>query len=106
MKRSDLTQEEQKNVRTALRFLRTRCGSMTNLAKALSFNECTLMDVLNRRSGTDRKNTVSASMAFRVARFVKVPVDDVVNGRYPAPGACPHCGHVPGDAWDDGEVKP
>ena len=78
MKRSDLTAEEQKNVRTAL----------------------------NRRSGTDRRNTVSASMAFRVARFVKVPVDDVVNGRYPAPGACPHCGHVPSDTWDDGEVKP
>jgi hypothetical protein len=43
---SDLTAEEQKNVRTALRFLR------------------------------------------------KVTVDDVLTGRFPAPGTCPHCGHM------------
>jgi hypothetical protein len=37
---------------------------------------------------------VSASLAVRVARLVKVGIDDLLAGKYPPPGACPHCGHV------------
>lgn len=91
MKRSDLTPAEQTNVRTALKFLRTRCGSWATLAKVLAFSEPMLTDVANRRA------TVSASMAFRVARLAKVSVDDVIAGRFPAEGTCPHCGHRPTD---------
>jgi hypothetical protein len=43
----------------------------------------------------------SASMAFRVARFAKVGVDDVLTGRCPDPRACPMCGHV----RDEGAVS-
>ncbi len=27
------------------------------------------------------------------AKFAKVGVDDVLTGKFPAPGTCPHCGH-------------
>lgn len=98
MKRSDLTAAEQTNVRTAMKFLRTRCGSWATLAKVLDSTGRTLTEVANRRS------IVSASMAFRVARMAKVGVDDVLAGRFPAAGSCPYCGHQPSD--DEGEVKP
>jgi hypothetical protein len=83
----DLTAKEQTNVRTALRFLRTRCGTWATLSKALRFAESTAGNVVQGAS-------VSPMMAFRVARFAKVTVDDVLTGKFPAPGACPMCGHV------------
>lgn len=98
MRRSDLSAEEQKNVRTALKFLRTRCGTWATLAKVLDSTGRTLTEVANRRS------VVSASMAFRVARLAKVGVDDVISGRFPDPRSCPYCGHCPAD--DNGEVTP
>lgn len=82
---SDLTAEEQLNVRTALRFLRGRCGGWAAVAKALRTTENTLTN----------GSPPSAGLSIRVARLVGVPVDDVLNGRYPAPGTCPHCGHRP-----------
>lgn len=36
----------------------------------------------------------NASLAVRVARFAGVGVDDVLAGRFPPPGTCPHCGHA------------
>lgn len=83
---SDLTVEEQTHVRTALKFLRSRCGGWAPLAKALHFKNTTVANVANGRS-------VSAALAFRVARLGRVTVDDVLAGRFPAPGTCPHCGH-------------
>lgn len=83
---TDLTNQEQTHVRTALRFLRTRCGSWAILSKAISFRDATVANVVQGQ-------TVSPTMAFRVARFAKVSVDDVLAGRFPAPGTCPHCGH-------------
>jgi hypothetical protein len=56
------------------------------LAKALHFKDTTLANVANGR-------TVTASVAFRVARLAGVAVDDMLAGRFPAPGTCPHCGH-------------
>ncbi len=85
--KSDLTVEEQTHVRTALRFLRVRCGSWANVGKVLGFQKITLAHV-------SRGRTVSASLAVRLARVVGVTVDDVLTGHFPAPGACPHCGHV------------
>jgi hypothetical protein len=81
---SDLTTDEQKNVRTAVRFLRVRCGGWRPLAKALRFSKATLW-------------RPSPALAFRVARFAGVGVDDVLMGRFPPTGTCPHCGHQEGD---------
>jgi hypothetical protein len=86
----DLEADEETNVRTALKFLRTRCGGWRPLSKVLRFDYRTLSKVA---SGED---SASASMAVRIAKLAKVGVDDVLTGRYPAPGACPHCGHCPG----------
>ena len=84
---SDLTTQEQTNVRTALKFLRARCGGWEPLAKTLG----TKISSLSHAVGGSR--AVSASIAFRVARLARVPVDDVLAGRYPGVGTCPYCGH-------------
>jgi hypothetical protein len=76
---SDLTAEEQKNVRTALRFLRARIGGNMELAKVLHFAPDTI------RQSCGSKGTISPLMAFRVARFVGMGVDDVLTGKFPAP---------------------
>jgi hypothetical protein len=86
MNASDLTAEEQVRVRTALRFLRSRCGGWASLAKVLHANKITLKGAANGR-------TVTASTAVRVARLASVGVDDLLAGRFPPPGTCPHCGH-------------
>lgn len=87
MKTPDLTAQEQTHVRTALKFLRLRCGTWAVTAKALRLGESTIADVAAGR------RVASALLAFRVARLAKVGVDDLLAGRYPAPGTCPHCGH-------------
>ncbi len=83
---SDLTPAEQTNVRTALKFLRSRCGGWAPLAKVLHYGETTLGHMARGRS-------IGPVVAFRVARLGGVGVDDVLAGRFPAPGTCPHCGH-------------
>jgi hypothetical protein len=40
------------------------------------------------------KTHISAELVLRVSRLAEVSFDDVTAGRYPAPGTCPHCGHV------------
>jgi hypothetical protein len=84
---SDLTTEEQTNVRTALRFLRLQSGGWNTLAKVLRCDHKQLGKIGAGQRG------VSASLAFRVARLAGVPVDDVLAGRYPGEGTCPYCGH-------------
>jgi hypothetical protein len=88
----DLTTQEQQHLRGALQFLRRRCGGWAPVAKALRFKDTTLSAI-----GTGRK-PVSPTLAVRIARFVKMGVDDVLAGRYPAPGTCPYCGHRPDEA--------
>jgi hypothetical protein len=85
---SDLTAKEQTNVRTALRFLGARIGNRDTLAALLHCQPAVLRRVV---SGS---KPVSASVAFRVARFAKVSVDDVLTGRFPEPGTCAYCGHT------------
>lgn len=89
MRRADLSAKEQTNVRTALRFLRMRCGGWVAVGRALGCNDTSLSCMVSGRK------TVTASLAFRVARLAKVTVDDVVSGRFPAEGTCPYCGHRP-----------
>jgi hypothetical protein len=84
----DLTTAEQEHVRAALRFLRVRGGGWKALAPALGFAKRT---VINVKKGA--KN-VSPNMAFRVARLAGISVDDLLAGKFPPPGACPHCGHM------------
>ena len=83
----DFTVKEVTHVRAALRFLRLRCGTWTILAKALRLHDTTLANIANGHK------PVTAKLAVRIAKFAKVGVDDVLTGRFPAPGACPHCGH-------------
>lgn len=86
---SDLTLTEQKHVRTVLRMLRRRCGGWKPVAKGLRCEHDTIEKVANGR------RPVTASMAFRVARFVAVSVDDLLDGNYVPAGTCPRCGHSP-----------
>ena len=88
----DLAKQEQANVRAALRFLRARCGGWATLAKALHFGESTVANVAGGHAA------VTPVVAFRIAKFAKVGVDDVLAGRFPEPGTCPHCGHRKEDA--------
>jgi hypothetical protein len=92
--RTDLTTKEQACARAALQFLRTRCGGWGPLGKALGFSEGTLSGV----GAGSRPPT--ASMAVRVARLASVGVDDVLQGRFPAPRTCPYCGHMKEEASD------
>ena len=80
---SDLTKEEQANVRAAVRFLRFRCGGWLPLAKALRVG----------RTTAQRAN--SPMVAYRAARLAGVGVDDVLTGKFPPAGTCPMCGHRP-----------
>lgn len=84
---SDLTAEEQANVRVALRFLRARFGVWATVAKALRVNRRHVSRMMYGR-------TVTASVAMRTARLCNVPVDDVLSGRFPDKNVCPHCGQT------------
>jgi hypothetical protein len=87
---SELTKEEQANVRAAMRFLRFRCGGWIQLAKALHIGR------------TTAKRANSAMVAYRVARLAGVGVDDVLVGAFPPAGTCPHCGHAAAEAANAG----
>ena len=82
----DLTEAEQEHVRTALQYLRRRCGGWMGLAPVLGFKKKTLSEIAH---GT----TVTPTLAFRVARFSHVSMDDLIAGRFPPAGTCIHCGH-------------
>jgi hypothetical protein len=82
----DLTAEEQARVRVALRFLMARGGGLAGVAPILGFKRKTLANV---RDG----QTVSVTLAFRVARLASVSMEDLLVGKFPPPGACPNCGH-------------
>lgn len=85
---SDLDLKEQKNVRTALRYLRLRAGTWAAVSQAVGLAPQGLDKTVNGR------RPVSASVALRVARLVGVPFDDLIAGHF-LPGACPRCGYVP-----------
>ncbi len=83
---NDLTAKEQENVRAALRYLRVRFETWENVAGSLGVSRELLRRVVN---GGD---SVTASVAFRVARRAGATVDDVLTGVFP--GVCPHCGQA------------
>jgi hypothetical protein len=75
--RTDLTAQEQANVRAAIRFLRVQCGGVKPLTKALRCQKTTVQNAM-----ASARN-VTSSVAFRVARFAGVGVDDLLAGRFP-----------------------
>lgn len=84
-----LTSEEQKSIRFALRVLKTQFGSVSTLARAMRLQR-------QRVSGfISGKEPISAELLLRVARTAHVGIDDVLTGKYPPPGTCPHCGRRP-----------
>jgi DNA-binding XRE family transcriptional regulator len=82
---SDLTPAEKENVRAAIRFLAKRHGTYEKLAKAVGAKRKTL-------SSAALRGSVSAGIALRIARVAGVPLEDVLGGRWPVEGMCPHCG--------------
>ena len=92
---SDLTEKEQRNARTMLRFLRVRAGSWPPVADALEMKADTLDRVVNGR------RNVTPAVVFRLARLINATVDDVLAGRILSPRVCPHCGHPPDDFTDE-----
>lgn len=92
---SDLDLKEQKNVRTALRYLRLRAGTWAAVSQAVGLSPQGLEKTVGGR------RSVSASVALRVARLAGVPFDDLIAGHF-LPGACPRCGYMPDFA--DGET--
>jgi len=84
---SDLTPEEQAATRRALHVLRRRLGGWEALGKALRVNRATLQ-------GYGSKLAPSAGVALRAARLAGVTVEELLAGRWPVEGACPHCGRV------------
>jgi plasmid maintenance system antidote protein VapI len=88
---SDLNTEEQQRVRAAIRHLHARVGDWMLVAKSLRFASSTVTDMVYGRT------PISASMAFRVARFLAAPIDDLLAGRFTPPETCPYCKQpVPG----------
>jgi hypothetical protein len=87
----DLSKQEQQHVRAALRFLRARMGDWKTVSKVVRASDSSLRRIASgdRAPGT--------TLTFRIAKFAKVGVDDVLTGRFPEPGTCPHCGHRPSD---------
>ena len=82
---TDLTLTEQENVRAALRFLHTRLGGWREVAEAMKAHRPTLRDRMWGR-------TVTGGLAVRVARLAGAPLEEILAGRWPVPGTCPHCG--------------
>jgi hypothetical protein len=86
---SDLTPEEMSRVRICLRFLVCRFGTIAKLANAMGANAWTVRYAMSKRGHP------SAGIALRAARAAGVPLEDVLAGRWPVEGACPHCGRGP-----------
>jgi hypothetical protein len=83
-----MTPEEQEATRVAIRFLAKRFGSFKKLSTSMRANVATV------ELAASKRGTVSAGIALRVARAAGVPLEDVLAGRFPAKGACPHCGRT------------
>ncbi len=83
----DFSEKEQAHVRAALHFLHLRARTWAPLGKALGFDQVSLSNIANGH------RAVTAKVVLRIARFAGVGLDDVLSGRFPAPGTCPHCGH-------------
>lgn len=87
MYRYGLDGKEQRNVRVAIRYLRVRLG-FRQVAALLGYKPDTVEKLLNGR------RCVTIGAALRVSRAANIPLEDVVEGRWPSGDVCPHCGRV------------
>ena len=90
MPRSDLSPAEQDHVRALLRMLRVKLGGWPSVQRALPVSNNTLWLAVSGRA------EVSATLAFRVAKFIDAPISAVLTGTALPPGTCKHCG-MPAD---------
>lgn len=74
----------------ALEFMIARAGSMQALAYKMGIDRTCV------RRAVKGKPEPGIALALDVARVAGVTVDDVLTGRFPPPGSCPHCGGLPG----------
>jgi plasmid maintenance system antidote protein VapI len=95
---SDLSDKEQRAVRTALRFLRLRVGAWKPLVKALRYEYDSIQKV------AAGKKAVTPALALRVARFAGIPMDELLAGQWLSARVCRYCGHPPDDFIDEETV--
>jgi DNA-binding XRE family transcriptional regulator len=69
-----------------------RTGSIQALAYKMGIDRTTLGHAMKGRPAP------GIALALEVARVAGVTIDDVLAGRFPPPGSCPHCGACEGDA--------
>ena len=82
---TDLSPEEEANVKRAVAYLRIRLGGLTGLAKAMGVTQSSAI------RASAKGGRVSVRMAFRAAKAAGVGLDSVLMGEFPPVGACPHC---------------
>jgi hypothetical protein len=85
--RPPLTEQEQANVRRAIRYLRAQLGTWIRVARAVRLKRATVRRL--RDGGRVRHYVVR-----KVAKLAAVTVDDLKAGRFPLPGTCQHCGQI------------
>ena len=83
-----LTAMEQERVRVALVFLHARIGSWARVAKVVKSKRANL-----RRVRAGHRIRGMRALAGRVARVAGMDARAVLDGRFPPPGTCPHCGN-------------
>jgi hypothetical protein len=64
-----------------------KAGSIRLLAAAISVSYDTLKHALESNA-----RRLSAGLAVRAARYAEAPLEDLLTGAWPKPGACPMCG--------------
>lgn len=81
------TPEEQANVLRAIHYLHARVGTWIGTSRVLRVKRSTLRRA--RAGGRIRRY-----LALRVAALASVPFEDLLAGKFPPHGTCPHCGNV------------
>ena len=84
----DLTPIEIANVKRAITTLRKRHGGYAPLVALMGMKIHTIWNVMSKRCKP------SVGLALRAARLANVPLEEILAGRWPVDGACPHCGRV------------
>lgn len=78
-----LAEAEQSNTKAAIKFFRVRLGGYAKLAVTLGAPRETAVNAPRGRVGV--------ALKLRGTRVAGVTADDVLSGRRPVNGACPHC---------------
>ena len=78
----------------ALRSYTSACGNWKLMGQDARLANYSSMH--NVMKGDERR--LRSLWPIQVSRLAAVPFDDVVTGRYPVKGMCPHCGHASSDA--------